>query len=355
MGLAASQARFLSLTARKTNVEYEGQQINQQRTALANQSAGLFNQMLSLEVPTPPSASDYTKTYYSFNDITSSKTIAIDNIYINEAMSGNGSTYATVMTTQKESITVANYDVLEGCGLSKGEADRDGNVDYYFEMDGRRYTLNGPSTVDSLVDEFGEAYNQATITDSQGNTTTPSGLDEPKDKDKYFYFTNTQTGVVYYIPAGNYRSIEQYYNAYEESEDTFNPVVYATQGATKTTSKTYEDVQLISSNDGTGRYESMIYTDPETGKKITFPLTLQTVQDEDAYNEAMATYEAKKDEYDKAVAEIDAKTTIIQQQDKTLELHLQQLDTEQQAIQTEMESIKKVIDKNIDETFKAFA
>ena len=27
MGMAASQARFLGLTARKTNVEYEGQQI----------------------------------------------------------------------------------------------------------------------------------------------------------------------------------------------------------------------------------------------------------------------------------------------------------------------------------------
>ena len=36
MGLAASQARFLNLTARKTNLEYEGQQINQQRTTLAN-------------------------------------------------------------------------------------------------------------------------------------------------------------------------------------------------------------------------------------------------------------------------------------------------------------------------------
>ena len=63
MGMAASQARYLSLTARKTNVEYEGQQVNQERTALANQSAGLFNQMLALEVPTPPSASDYSKTY----------------------------------------------------------------------------------------------------------------------------------------------------------------------------------------------------------------------------------------------------------------------------------------------------
>ena len=46
MGMAASQARYLALTARKTNTEWEGQQINQARTALANQSANLFNQLL---------------------------------------------------------------------------------------------------------------------------------------------------------------------------------------------------------------------------------------------------------------------------------------------------------------------
>jgi len=51
MGLAASQARFLSLTARKSNVEYAGQQINQARTTLANESAGLFHDMLAIKVP----------------------------------------------------------------------------------------------------------------------------------------------------------------------------------------------------------------------------------------------------------------------------------------------------------------
>ena len=54
MGMAASQARYLALTARKTNTEYEGQQINQARTALANQSANLFNRLLGLEVPVAP-------------------------------------------------------------------------------------------------------------------------------------------------------------------------------------------------------------------------------------------------------------------------------------------------------------
>ena len=68
MGMAASQARFLGLTARKSNTEYEGQQVNQQRTALANQSAGLFNQMLALEVPTPPSATNYYNLRYTYKD-----------------------------------------------------------------------------------------------------------------------------------------------------------------------------------------------------------------------------------------------------------------------------------------------
>jgi hypothetical protein len=65
MGMSASQARFLGLTARKNNVEYEGQQINQQRTVLANETANYYNDLLGMSVPVPPSANDYTKTVYS--------------------------------------------------------------------------------------------------------------------------------------------------------------------------------------------------------------------------------------------------------------------------------------------------
>ena len=68
MGMAASQARFLGLTARKTNVEFEGQQVNQQRTALSNQSANYYNDLLGMSVPTPPSVDSYTKTVYTFED-----------------------------------------------------------------------------------------------------------------------------------------------------------------------------------------------------------------------------------------------------------------------------------------------
>ena len=75
MGMAASQARYLALTARKSNCEYEGQQINQARTVLSNQTANLFNQMLGLSVPVPPSTQDYTKVQYSFTDGVNNMTI----------------------------------------------------------------------------------------------------------------------------------------------------------------------------------------------------------------------------------------------------------------------------------------
>ena len=65
MGMSASQARFLSLTARKTNVEYEGQQINQQRTTLSNESSSYYSRLTNMDVPTPPSSSDYTKISYT--------------------------------------------------------------------------------------------------------------------------------------------------------------------------------------------------------------------------------------------------------------------------------------------------
>ena len=68
MGMAASQARYLQLSARMSNSEYEGQQINQQRTVLANESANLFNQMLVMQVPTVPSSTDYTTVQYTFSD-----------------------------------------------------------------------------------------------------------------------------------------------------------------------------------------------------------------------------------------------------------------------------------------------
>ena len=57
----------------------------------------------------------------------------------------------------------------------------------------------------------------------------------------------------------------------------------------------------------------------------------------------------------KAEAEYEHKTKAIDQKDKKYDLDLSKLDTQRQALKTEYESVKKVIDENIDRTFGIFS
>lgn len=56
MGLAASQGRFLALTARKSDIEFQGQLVNQERMTLAHQSEALFQAIVNL---TDPNSTEY--------------------------------------------------------------------------------------------------------------------------------------------------------------------------------------------------------------------------------------------------------------------------------------------------------
>ena len=67
MGMAATQARYLSLVAQQSNLENQGQQINQERSILSQQVSELYNTLLALEVPTPPATTDYQAVQYSGN------------------------------------------------------------------------------------------------------------------------------------------------------------------------------------------------------------------------------------------------------------------------------------------------
>jgi hypothetical protein len=53
MGMGASQARYLLLTARKSDLEFTGQQINQSRLQLANITNQLFNLATNLDPDSP--------------------------------------------------------------------------------------------------------------------------------------------------------------------------------------------------------------------------------------------------------------------------------------------------------------
>lgn len=57
----------------------------------------------------------------------------------------------------------------------------------------------------------------------------------------------------------------------------------------------------------------------------------------------------------RAEAQYDLETSELQQKDKALELELDRLNSEHEAIKTEMESVQKVIDDNIEKTFNIFS
>lgn len=116
MGLSASQARLLSLTARQSNLEYEGQQINQQRTSLSNESSNYYNSLLEMDVPVPPSSNDYTKIVYTF-------TIGGNKATVKEALPqkdvNTNTTYLITYTTELSTIGIKENDSYKTAASAK--------------------------------------------------------------------------------------------------------------------------------------------------------------------------------------------------------------------------------------------
>ena len=180
-------------------------------------------------------------------------------------------------------------------------------------------------------------------------------FNDPASGDEWYvrYVKDAMSGsyVPYFYQAASVENDHNYTNGYATS----NINCYSLGSATKT--KEILNALGRVEKDSTGRYISiaLIETDAN-GNEISkeYSLTTNTTTDEEAYNDALNKYQYEQYQYDQKVQEINSKIEIVQQQDKSLELELKQLDTEETAISTEMEAVKKVISKNVDSTFKTF-
>ena len=415
MGMAASQARYLGLTARKTNVEYEGQQINQARTALANQSANTFNELLALEVPTAPSTQDYTTLQYSYQDGTTAETIT-DMTEITDDPNYNYLIthyhYSDVFTGVQTKL--ANPQVVIDTAGAEGAIDRT-TVTYDDAND--TYSINGVpvNQYDPLIEEqrtnyekictdFPElakagAENVMVYTDTDGSMkfTTRDSLQQAVEGTADAVNYTVQSGVPTYVgnckvsaydatdpdqkaayeeiceqfPTENFATSDNIYTweyqgrRYYASLEDLTAAAISAPDATKPTELQNKLTTYYAENIETKieRTQRAFVDLDESGRpqsiryedsSVTFALKTETITDENAYNDAMNQYNYDMQVYEKKIADINAKTEKIQEQDRTLELRLRQLDTEQEALQTEMEAVKKVIDKNIESTFKTF-
>lgn len=316
MGMSASQMRYCLIGGKKADVEFQGQQINQQRTTLATQTSSYNNQLLDLKVPTPPSTADYTRTAYSFSSNGETRTVT-GTVY--DAVTGTYTVNYSTETTTSQGRS-SGTSVFGAAGGAPGAA-----TPPYTTAAGTVLTLCVTNPADPAYNAT-DAANIALITADTGAAGN--------------FYKYTSGGTTRYATqadlqanAGTTNAISTYY-VDENASVTRNATM---AGATVTWSDTN---RMTSITDAEG-HEYTISVDSES--------------DEQAYKDAYNEYEYQKSLYEQEMNNINSKISIIQDQDKKLELKLQDLDTQQEALNTEMESVKKVIDKNIEQTFKAFA
>ena len=518
MGMAASQARYLALVARKSNCEYEGQQINQARTALSNQSANLFNQMLGLDVPVPPSTRDFSKTQYSYKDGTNTSTISdwqqlssadpdynyvVTHYYYTDRYTGsqkklsdpqvqfsagtgtsgtdikkaldlitkNNAAYleakAAREAKEKEAATLANYaDQISGItnstytsststysvtnadgvknyvnysaasvsddvrskidNLIKNLVD-EGAIDSKYATDksdiyydsaadsiafgsdlknlvgnssGSTGTIlptynitstNGKinqynneisdlkNTENTKLDEYNKAvnaYEALSVPTYIGNSElTPlaslsedqkaeinqiisdmkeqginDSLSECFDNNGNYIggiYSFKLNGITYYT---TYSDLVESYNSGTGNNHIDGQTKLTYYNATYVSTKVEETEKALLETDGNGRFTSIRFENDS----VTYTLSMETITDDAAYQDAMNQYYYDNAVYDKTVQDINAKTSLIQQEDLQLELRLKQLDTEQNALSTEIDAVKKVVDDNVESSFKTF-
>lgn len=274
MGLSASQARFLQLTARKSNVEYHAQQINFQRTQLAEK--------LSSASAEYQEKSSNRKLVFSYND---AGRISVDLTYNN---------YKNYMNQQMEGVGVGQqkYFLVSSSGnkiVVSSEEERDKmiaeNIDYK-EV--------------PLLDEKGEK-----VLDEAGNPKVTVQETRPFIEDDF-------------IIVDGLNDVDNFQSAIKEGVYYF---------ATRESGAERND-------NGTLPFNTLSWETLGAG--------------------------AITEEYDKtddaaAEAEFKSKQDKIQSIDKKLELQLDKLESERSAIETEIESVSKVIKDNVESTFKTFS
>src|SRR5574344_1778837 len=301
MGMAASQARFLGLTARKNNVEFEGQQVNQQRTTLSNESANYYNDLLGMSVPTPPSVDDYTKTTYTYADgaLTNTLTSMIP------ASDGSGTYSVSYMKSYTDDFALVSS--------ASSVVTKSGTAGAYTYSVGAKTlrTLDNKTEMDNLTSS--DTYLK-TLTDDERT----SLLDQESTYLKLLqstYGKDTEWYVRYVQNASTSAWSPIFYNkttidgaSYDDNGNSQSSVDCYTIGSKTKTEEVKNKKGVKVEKDSTGRYISITFPQYDENGNVktgttdqTYSLTTNTSTDEDAYNDAMNEYEFKKEQYDQSI------------------------------------------------------
>ncbi len=296
MGLAASQGRYLALTARNNDLVYEGQQISQQRMALANASKEIADR---------------------YNDAMNNKVLQ-----------------ATVIINGEESTQQLSYDLLTNpdpfSGLGMRIVDLNGNIVVpgdFLEITKQEEDKKAETTRLYSADEFIAKY-----LNHEGDNEAISGFSSSLP-DLMEYYNSTYGATENQTVSLMNKSINSYNGMLREGEHTTTDP--------KCLDKAYLQEMLT-----TGQWLLQKQNSTEEPKDFHSIVWQGSSKISEVY-----------DTRDDKAAESQYQNDMIENQkrDKILELRLEAIQTEQSAVEKEMESIKEVISKNIEDSFNTFS
>ena len=245
--------------------------------------------------------------------------------------------------SKEKAVEKIRHDLL---GISKAEYDEDNapfentgdsflRITYNIRENLPKITDN-KKTIETLLDEvdnlFAKLEHQFYLSYSEDvYKGANNGSSDDFDEDDFWYYVNMYKQIE--ANGGSYRLISDY-DGIDDIGDA------STDG--DWLKRMIESGKITIDNSS---------IDKKTGK-ITFS---STGVSSDTYLENTTTSTIDKSKLAKAEAEYEHETKLLDQKDKKFDMDLSKLETERKALTTEYESVKKVVQENIERTFGIFS
>lgn len=361
MGMAASQARLLTITARLHDVEYKAQSIQNAKIQLSTQQDQVYQEYLEALDATTLTVKDYegNRITANFNNLCGKN--AID----------NGQNYALRESGGKLIVS----DEIKEAYEAYVEDEQDDPYAFALMM---VYGDNG-NALDKNALEGIEAQIHTSHRDDESATSSSlneikkqledmgdyNNLEKEEDRTKYRELESKYKYLLYKSYASeifemayskednvteedfNSDEFNYYVRIFKEIEEAGGCVSISDYGAEASNNSEWLQnmikcgkisISTVKENEKTGRVE----------------LTTTSVATDD-YLEDTTTTTIDKTALAKAEAEYEHKTKEIDSKDKKYDMDLSKLETERNALTTEYDSVKKVISDNIERTFGIFS
>ena len=380
MGMAASQARLLCITARIHDVEHQAQSIQNAKVQLATQSDQIYEDYLkaldetSLTINAMDDAGNKSNIIATFNNLFSRNRVrpadgsnyalrnsqgrlivenAIEEGYYNfkdNVVGGDAMAFALYMMSDGEINNLENIHIAEQA-VYNNHANDTPQTEIH-ELYNRLIEFKEEHDIENGIDDGG-IYDLTSLDDDPDKNTVPEyeallqqyqielykkygeeiyneiGITEEYNPSLFNYYVNIYNQIE---TCGGCISIDHYNGS--ESGDAANNAEWL--------------LNMVQS----GQFSIEIVENKDSGVGVTLNRTSPSSDTCLAYS---PTSNIDNRALAKAEAEYEHKLKQINKKDEQFDLDLSKLETERSALTTEYESVKKVIQDNVERTFGIFS